>query len=756
MNKLLFRLRQITFRRKILLYSIVLSLCPVLIMGLLFTTITTKSIQREVNYSQEIILNQLESEINRFLLSIDAASLQLANDTHIQKSLQIGVSVNHLQPSLNMMNALEKAINASEIQFEASLYYNQFDVLYSSRSGIIHEPSDAYNDIFAKARQHYYEASFIPPGQSPNPSELLFVRTVPLNSRDPLGYLVLHVKMSNLQAFAEQLDPSGIRQLLIMSEQGEILTAPASILAENDTNKDQSPLLNSLQDLSKQGVVRFNDQSYHVTIMRSPLHQWHYIALTASDELERQVSAIRWLTFSVASALALIWLIIAFIASRRMYRPIQLLAGKISSASREDVDDLRAIDAHFDDMEISQLALQSKLADQQIDLNEHMLQQMLRGEVPDEEAKQYIETHQLKLTGHYFIVCTVAIDSLSRQPKLEQEHNRRLRQYALRNVVEDGVSQFTTYELAAPSSSQVVAMIGFSSESGVVEQVRQCVQSICDQVDRMFDFTVSAAISMPRAGYSQLFDSYSETTELLHYRWIKGPRMVLIPSDLQPSLKHSSQMLISWKNEVINCLKSGSYDEACDKLVLMIDAMPKTLRNADTLLGIFTFMLEEIDLYLQSVGYELNDLFEYDVFEYLFELHSLDDVYNWMTTSVFTTVRQHIESHSLSQAQSIIPQVLFYIEQNYQTDLSLQHLADHFSVSSFVLSRSFKEAVGVNYKDYLISFRMEKAKEWLANTDMHIKDISERLRYASVQNFSRVFKQVTGLPPGKYRTDHSK
>ncbi|RAV17722.1 hypothetical protein DQG23_26735 [Paenibacillus contaminans] len=36
---------------------------------------------------------------------------------------------------------------------------------------------------------------------------------------------------------------------------------------------------------------------------------------------------------------------------------------------------------------------------------------------------------------------------------------------------------------------------------------------------------------------------------------------------------------------------------------------------------------------------------------------------------------------------------------------------------------------------------------------MSIKEITERLRYASMQNFTRVFKQMTGVPPGKYRSD---
>ncbi|UNK17862.1 helix-turn-helix transcriptional regulator [Paenibacillus sp. N3/727] len=67
------------------------------------------------------------------------------------------------------------------------------------------------------------------------------------------------------------------------------------------------------------------------------------------------------------------------------------------------------------------------------------------------------------------------------------------------------------------------------------------------------------------------------------------------------------------------------------------------------------------------------------------------------------------------------------------------------------LSQMFKEELGITFSDYLILYRMDKAKELLQNTDLKIFEIAERLRYQNSQNFIRTFKKAHGMTPGDYR-----
>lgn len=47
--------------------------------------------------------------------------------------------------------------------------------------------------------------------------------------------------------------------------------------------------------------------------------------------------------------------------------------------------------------------------------------------------------------------------------------------------------------------------------------------------------------------------------------------------------------------------------------------------------------------------------------------------------------------------------------------------------------------------------RVEKAKYFLNGTELSLHEIAELCGFSSEFHFSRVFKQLNGIPPGQYR-----
>jgi len=82
-------------------------------------------------------------------------------------------------------------------------------------------------------------------------------------------------------------------------------------------------------------------------------------------------------------------------------------------------------------------------------------------------------------------------------------------------------------------------------------------------------------------------------------------------------------------------------------------------------------------------------------------------------------------------------------------------MADLLSMPLAQFSLQFKEQVGMTFSDYMIAYRMEKAKELLTTTGLKVSEIAERLRYQNSQNFIRMFKKFTKTTPGEYRARHS-
>ena len=92
-----------------------------------------------------------------------------------------------------------------------------------------------------------------------------------------------------------------------------------------------------------------------------------------------------------------------------------------------------------------------------------------------------------------------------------------------------------------------------------------------------------------------------------------------------------------------------------------------------------------------------------------------------------------------------------YMERNYQKDLSLEDVARFIQISPFYLSKIFKKEIGENFIDYLTGIRIQKAKEFLANPLLTIKDICYQVGYKDPNYFARVFKKTCGITPTEYQ-----
>lgn len=98
-----------------------------------------------------------------------------------------------------------------------------------------------------------------------------------------------------------------------------------------------------------------------------------------------------------------------------------------------------------------------------------------------------------------------------------------------------------------------------------------------------------------------------------------------------------------------------------------------------------------------------------------------------------------------------ISEIVRYINDHYMEELSLHLLADKFYISPYYLSRSFKEATGFAFVEYVNSVRIKEAKKLLESSSLKVNLIARKVGFGSVTHFGRVFRAVTGHSPLYYR-----
>ena len=96
-------------------------------------------------------------------------------------------------------------------------------------------------------------------------------------------------------------------------------------------------------------------------------------------------------------------------------------------------------------------------------------------------------------------------------------------------------------------------------------------------------------------------------------------------------------------------------------------------------------------------------------------------------------------------------QVTDFISDNYSRDLKLAELAQVAGMSCFHFAREFKRSTGTTPHQYLIKFRVERAKAMLAKNDLPLIEVGLRSGFSHQSHFTRLFRRITGTTPHSYR-----
>ena len=109
--------------------------------------------------------------------------------------------------------------------------------------------------------------------------------------------------------------------------------------------------------------------------------------------------------------------------------------------------------------------------------------------------------------------------------------------------------------------------------------------------------------------------------------------------------------------------------------------------------------------------------------------------HNWVQGNVVNSIRQYIEEH--------------YMEPIQLGDIALiAHMSPNY------LSSRFKKEVGSSFTEYLLDYRMGKARELLKEGAISCKEVAFKVGYGDYIQFTKMFKKHVGLSPKEYQVKY--
>ena len=100
---------------------------------------------------------------------------------------------------------------------------------------------------------------------------------------------------------------------------------------------------------------------------------------------------------------------------------------------------------------------------------------------------------------------------------------------------------------------------------------------------------------------------------------------------------------------------------------------------------------------------------------------------------------------------SVLEDIIYYINNNYQKNVKLETIAPLFGYNSAYLGKIFTKSTGENFNSYIDHRRIDQSKRLLLENKLKVYEIAERVGYKNVDYFHKKFKKYVGISPAEFR-----
>jgi len=139
--------------------------------------------------------------------------------------------------------------------------------------------------------------------------------------------------------------------------------------------------------------------------------------------------------------------------------------------------------------------------------------------------------------------------------------------------------------------------------------------------------------------------------------------------------------------------------------------------------------------------------------DYMRRIQKIEDVETlsrWLSQTLTSIMRSSFAHRDLRHV-SVIKRVNAHISQHFMEKITLNDLAEVADLSVSYLSKIYKEETGESLSNYINNVRIGVAVELLKDRNISLSEVSCRVGFEDQSYFTKVFKRIQGISPGKFR-----
>jgi len=129
---------------------------------------------------------------------------------------------------------------------------------------------------------------------------------------------------------------------------------------------------------------------------------------------------------------------------------------------------------------------------------------------------------------------------------------------------------------------------------------------------------------------------------------------------------------------------------------------------------------------------------------------SFSNLVSALLTEIIVLQSRQKKANSHSE---LLENAAVYLQEHYSENINISEFAKNRYISPYYFIRLFKESFGMSPYNYLVNYRISRAKEKLIRNGS-VEEVAKSCGFSDVNNFFRVFKKYTGTTPNKFRDQY--
>lgn len=350
---------------------------------------------------------------------------------------------------------------------------------------------------------------------------------------------------------------------------------------------------------------------------------------------------------------------------------------------------------------------------------------------------------------NYF--CVASVDFTDFQKRFDSAHKLALfQEFAIDEI--NKLLEFMSKKIVfSGPKNHIVIIVGFDAYTDYKEFDNGIFEKIHYSLKSKYQIENTIGIGNLVEGYAMLSVSYNKSVDAARHRGIiSDMSKVIFFEDVKNYIQNCGFYSGELNTKLLRLLRLADISgikSTIEEIVRYMDDEKLSLAYRQTmLLGLRTIYLSYIAETKQCIYNVMGD-----DFQPLVELKN-SDVYELANKIVieYTAVCNYYTGVKTSRAAHISEMSRLYIDDHYNDpELNLKKISNNL-LSPDYIRKVFKNEIGVTMSEYIISLRMERAKELINSGKNSFAQIASEVGFYDASYFSRSFKRYFGVTPTEY------